>query len=484
MDKGLKKQVVTGVAWKYAERMLAQIISTVVAIVLARILDPAHYGIISIVNVFITICNVFVVCGLGESLVQKKDADELDFSSIFYINVGLSIILYLILFICAPMIERFYGDSYSDLALIIRIMGLRLILAAVNSIQNARVSREMDFKKYFWVTLFGTLLSAFVGIYMAVSGFGVWALVAQYMTNSTVDTVMLFIFVKWRPHLMFSLKRAKPLIKYGSRIVAVSAIDTVYDELRSLIIGKKYSADDLAFYTKGETYPKLVVNNFNSALASVLFPAFSKVQDDREAMKRLLKRSITTSSYIIFPAMIGLFVVAEQFVSVLLTDKWLPCVPYLRMMCVVFMLKPMAQPSNQCLTASGNSGLYAKTGLIKKVFGVALLLLSFKYGVIWIAVTQVISNIFDYVVSVITGGRIIQYGIKQQLRDLMPHFIMAVIMGGVVWCVGKLLNGCQSLYILIIEILVGIIVYIVASVITKDETFFMFFRVIRKKRKK
>lgn len=478
MENSFKKKVVSGIAWKYAERMLAQIISTIVAIVLARILDPSHYGMIAIVNVFITICNVFVVTGMGESLVQKKDSDDIDFSTVFYMNVGLSVGLYSILFFSAPYIEVYYGESYSGLTAILRIMGLRLILAAANSIQNAKISKDLAFKKYFYVTLTGTVVSAIVGIYMAYSGYGVWALVAQYMTNSTIDTIMLFIFVKWFPNRTFSLKRAKPLIKYGIRIIGVSVLDTLYDELRSMIIGKRYSSDDLAFYSKGSTYPKLVVNNFSSAIASVLFPAFAKIQNDIEAMQRLLRKAIRTSSYVLFPVLMGLFVVADLFVEVILTKKWLPCVPYLRIMCIIYMLKPLAQPSNQCLTATGKSGLYGKMAIIKKIFGISVLLLSIPFGVIWVAYSQLISVAFDYILSVVVGGKTINYGLLKQVGDWAPHFAMSVLMGIVVMVSGRLMPNITILR-LVGEIVIGVLMYVGISMVCKNEIFMTILRTIR-----
>ena len=280
---------------------------------------------------------------------------------------------------------------------------------------------------------------------------------------------------------MFSVKRAKPLAKYGVRILAVAVIDTLCEELRSMVIGKKNSANELAYFSKGNTYPKLIVNNFYSAIASALFPVFAKVQDDKNALQRILKKAITTSSFIIFPLMIGLFAVANEFVRVLLTDKWLPCVPYLRMMCVVYMIKPIVQPNCQCLTATGNSGLFAKISILTKAFSLAVLFVTSFFGVFWIALSQVISIVFDYAVSAVVGGNIIDYGIRKQMGTLLPNFAISILMGVAVWGVGLVLTIESQLILLLIEILTGILAYVLLAAVTKNETFYMFIRAMKKK---
>lgn len=452
--------------------------STIVSIILARILAPSHYGVIAIVNVFITICNVFVVTGLGSSLIQKKDADELDFSSIFYLNILFSIILYAIIFMLAPLISEFYGNRYPELTNILRVMGLRLIFAAANSIQNAKVSRDLAFKKYFWVTLIGTVVSAFVGISMAYRGFGVWALVAQYMTNSIVDTIMLLIFGRWIPKRMFSLQRVKPLFQYGWRLLFSALITTLYDELRNLLIGKKYSAEDLAYYSKGNTYPKLVVANLNSAIISVLFPVFSKVQDDKRTVRNILSKSVKISSYILFPVMTGLAVVANPFIKVLLTDKWLPCVPYLQMICCVYAIMPLSQVNLHCLLSLGESSRYLKISILKRTVGVFVLLMVFRINVFWIAFSQIVSTIFDYIIDSYTIGKSIEYGFGLQMKDILSNIVNTAIMGTIVFFAGGILSRYSCWLQLFIQICIGAGVYILLSIVTRNETFYYILNII------
>lgn len=272
------------------ERISSQLVSTVVSIILARILMPEDYGIIALVTIFITICDVFISSGFGNALIQKANADEVDFSSVFYASLAISAVLYLVLFFTAPLLAGFYENDI--IILIIRVMGIRLPIAAVYSVQQAYVSRNMQFRKFFVATLVGTIASGGVGIGMAYGGCGVWALVGQNMTNVFVNMIVLFVVVRWTPKLVFSFRKIKSLLSYGWKLLVSGLIDTGYNELRGLIIGKMYTTSDLAYYDQGKKYPSLVANNINSSMNSVLLSAMSKRQDDREKVKQATRKSI------------------------------------------------------------------------------------------------------------------------------------------------------------------------------------------------
>ena len=328
-----------------------------VSIILARMLDPSHYGAIALVTVFITFANMFVTSSFGNSLIQKKDADNVDFSSVFYFNIILGILVYAVVFIMAPYIAGYFNMEI--LCPVLRVLGLRLIVAGANSVQHAYVSKQMLFKRFFWSTLGGTIGSAILGITMAYMGFGIWALVVQYMFNSIIDTLVLWFTVKWRPKLAFSLKRLKNLFSYGWKFLVSSLLDTGYNELRSLVIGKMYTPADLAYYNKGKNFPNLIVTNVNSSIQSVLFPAMANCQDKKEQVKSMCRRSIRTSSYIMLPLMTGLALVAEPFVKLLLTEKWLQCVPYLQIACFTFAFMPIHTANLQAIKAMGRSDIVA-----------------------------------------------------------------------------------------------------------------------------
>lgn len=335
MEQGdMKKTVFSGLFWKFGERITAQLISLIVSLMLARLLSPSDYGAVALVMVFITIANVFVSHGLGSALIQKENVDELDFSSVFYFNILISVILYLFIFFMAPYVAAFYNLPVMSAAL--RILGIRIIVAAINSVQHAYVSRHMLFKRFFWSTLFGTVLSGVVGVILAYKGFGIWALVTQYLTNTCTDTIVLWLTVKWRPIRKCSWNRTKILFSFGWKLLVSGLLDTGYKQLRSLIIGKKYTSEDLAYYNQGDKYPSLIVTNINASISSVLFPAMSKFQNEKEKLKQMVRRSIQISSYVLWPMLLGFAVVSKAVVSIVLTEKWLPCVPYIQVFCISY----------------------------------------------------------------------------------------------------------------------------------------------------
>lgn len=333
------RDIVTNLFWKFAERIGAQLVSLTVSILLARFLLPEEYGVVAILLVFINIANVFVSEGFSTALVQKKEATEIDASTMFYCSFLISWILYAILFVLSPSIEIFY--KMDGLANLLRVLALKLPIAAINSIQHAYVQRSMQFKKFFFSTIIGTLISGVVGVILAFLGFGPWALVAQYLTNSTIDTVVLFYTVKWRPRMVFSAISAKEMMRYGWKITCGSLLNTIYSETRSLIIGKKYSSSDLAYYNKGVQFPQLIVTNIDSSIGSVLFPALSKITDEKQRLKETVRKSLKMSCYIIFPCMAGLAAVSTPLIKLLLTDKWLPAVFFLHIACITQALQPI-----------------------------------------------------------------------------------------------------------------------------------------------
>ena len=328
MEKG---KVISNFIWRFAERCGAQLVSFVVSIVLARLLEPSVYGTVALVTVFTTILQVFIDSGLGTALIQKKNADDLDYSSVFYFNFVVCIILYLGMFIAAPYIAKFYGNM--SLIPVIRVISLTLIISGVKNIQQAYVSSNMLFKRFFFSTIGGTIVSAFIGIFMAYIGMGVWALVAQQLSNAMIDTMILWITVKWRPKAVFSWERLKSLLAYGWKLLVAVLLDTVYNNLRNLVIGKMYSSADLAFYNQGDKFPKIIVTNINTSIDSVLLPTLSSEQDNKARVKEMTRRAIKTSTYIMAPLMMGLAFCAKTVVELVLTQKWLPCVPFLQIFC-------------------------------------------------------------------------------------------------------------------------------------------------------
>lgn len=479
-EKNLTSKTLSSIIWKFAERISAQLVTMVVSIILARILMPEDYGIVAIVNIVITICNVFVSSGFGTALIQKKDADDVDFSSVFYANIVIALVLYIIVFFTAPLIAGFYENEL--LTPILRVMGIRLPIAAINSVQQAYVSRKMQFKKFFIATLFGTIISGIVGIVMAYNGCGVWSLVAQYLTNVCIDTIVLCFVVKWRPKLAFSWKKLKSLLSYGWKMLASGLLDTGYQELRSLIIGKKYSSADLAYYDQGKKYPALLATNINSSINSVLLSSMSKVQDDKVKIKQATRKSIQISSYLMLPCMVGFACIAEQFVHVVLTDKWMDAVPYIMMMCFVYAFYPIHTANLTAIQAVGRSDLFLILEIIKKVVGLASILISMWFGVFWIAFSAMITTIISSIVNAFPNKKLLNYSYLEQIKDLLPNLGISAVMGGIVYAMNYIprLFHIPSVVLLILQIIVGIAVYILLSIITKNFGFTFIWGYVKK----
>ncbi|MGN0601570.1 MAG: lipopolysaccharide biosynthesis protein [Oscillospiraceae bacterium] len=461
-------EVLSGVAWKFLERILAQLVTFIVSVVLARMLTPGDYGVVAIINVFITIANVFVVSGLGNALIQKKDADDIDFSSVFYFNIGLSIVLYAGIYIIAPYIADFYKMPLLCWGL--RVLGIKLPIAAVNSVQNAFVSRKMIFKKFFFATSIGTVISALVGIGLAFMGAGAWALIAQYLTNSIIDTIVLWYTVSWKPKLLYNWGRLKGLLSFGWKILIQNLVMTSYDQLKSMIIGRKYSSTDLAYYSKGIQFPLLVVGNINSAIGSVLFPALSTYQDDKDKMQQGVRRSITISAFLVFPMMAGLFVVAGEFIPVLLTNKWNDCIPYLRIACIYMSTYVINVANLQAINALGRSDVTLKLEIIKKISGLLLILITMQFGVIYMALADIVLVIIATSLNCYENSKLLGYSLLQQIKDVLPTILRTLVMTVIVYFSRMIMISIDIPIILMLglEIIIGGLSYILVSHITKS----------------
>lgn len=472
-----KNSVLSNFFWKFAERIGAQVVTLVISIILARILMPEHYGTIAIILIFINIANVFVSNGFTSSLIQKKDSDNLDFSTIFYFNIAFSLLLYAVIFFCAPYVESYF--DMPDLGLALRILGIKIPITAFNSIQQAYVAKHMMFRKLFWATLSGTIISAFVGIWMAYNGYGVFALVGQYLTNGFIDTVVLWFAIKWRPVLKFSGKRFKALYGYGWRTLLTYLVRTIYDDIYSFVIGKKYSSADLAYYTKGKQYPNLIVSNLNTSLCSVLFPAFVRYQDDKVQLKNSLSRSIKLGSFVLSPFLIGLAVCAEPFIEILLTSKWLFCVPYLQIVCIYQLLIPVSSANLQVVKSLGRSDFLLKLEILKRCVGILILLVSMQFGVIFIALGAALSTVFNCVMDVLASRKLLHYNFFEQLRDFFINIIPSLVMGGLIYCWKFIIENIVVL--LVVQVACGVIIFVGLSYIIKNESFMYLFNKVKRK---
>ena len=462
-----ENSVVGGVFWKLSERLLAQGITFVLSIILARLVAPDDFGVISIVMIFITFADVFVSNGFATALIQKKDANETDFSTIFYCSLSVSVIIYAILFIAAPYIADFYENQI--LVPVIRVFFLRMPLSALNSIQHAYISRHMQFKKFFFSTLAGTLLSAVVGVIMAYCGFGVWAIVAQYLTNTIVDSIVLLFTTKWYPHLVFSKSSAKTLMSYGWKVTATSFIGTFFNQLRSLIIGKYYTLSDLAYYERGRNFSALATDNIGASLMAVLFPKFANSADNKKEVKWYLRKAVQVITYILFPMIIGMMLVAEPMILILLTDKWIECVPYLQILSLSAAVGLVGDVCLQALNAIGRSDSMLKIEFIKKPIYLFLLIIGIQISVKAVAVTMLIYSAYATFINIFPLRKHLNYHFRELIKDLGSSVILSLIMA---ICVFSLRFVIKNQVILIVsQVTVGVCVYVGLSAVIKESSF-------------
>lgn len=458
-DKSARSVGISGFLWMFLERCGAQGVGLIVSIVLARQLNPSDYGVVSIISVFITFLTMFISSGMSVALVQKKDADELDFCSLFYFNLIVCFLLYLVLFFLSPTISQFY--NMPELENMMRVNALMFFVSGLRGVQAAYCSRHLLFKNFFFATLGGTIGAAILGIYMAYQGFGAWALIAQNLFNNAIDAVILWFTVKWRPKRMFSFIRLKTLFKFGWRMLVSSLLELVYNNLYPLIIGKVYSSEDLAYYTKGQTLPSSIIAMINTSLDKVLLPVMANEQDDIERVKQMTRCSLQLGTFVLFPLIIGFAACADNIVRVLLTEKWIEVVPYMQIFCVVYLFLPIQTANLNAIKAVGRSDIYLKLDIVKRAIGIVTLLITLRFGVLYMALGQIIVNLLGQVVNCYPNKKLLGYSISEQCRDIVPSFALSAAMGLCVVLLGMI--PLSPTWKLLVQIGGGMCIYIVLS---------------------
>lgn len=467
MSNITKREVVANFSWRYIEKFGSQIVSFIVSIVLARLMAPETFGVVAIMGVFTTFLYVFVDSGFGNALIQKKDADNVDFSSVFYFNVVMCCVLYTLLFFVAPYIAVFYDNA--QLTSLIRVASLTLIISGLRNVQQAYVARNMLFKKFFIASSVALCVSAFLGVFFAYKGFGAWSIVIQQLSNTAICTLLLWFIVRWRPSFVFSLKRLGLLFSYGGKLLAASLFDTLTSEIRSLLIGKVYTPADLAFYDRGKMFPYALISGMNMSLDSVIFPVLSRNQDRASDIKLIIRRTISLSLFFIIPIMVWLFVSAESVVLVLLTEKWLPCVIYLQILCLDSMFWPVISTLDNSIKSVGRSDLYLKIVFVVKIIGICLLVISVFMNVMMVAVSSVISVFLRFVIVAYVSYKMNHYKFREQLHDILCGVYPAILVGVAAYSVSIL--SLSPLYTLVLQAIVGGGVFLCYGIFSKNEGF-------------
>lgn len=465
----MKNKVVKGLFWKLLENGGAQAVQFVVAILLARLLTPAEYGVVGIITIFITIANVFVQSGFSTALVQKKDADASDFSSVCYFELILSVVLYGVLYLAAPYIAEFY--AIEELKEIVRVLGIVLFPGAVISVQTAYVSRNMEFKGLFLSTLAASLVSGAVSIGMAMAGFGVWAMVGQQMIYYFALMFVLFLTVSWKPARVFSIEKLRTLFGFGWKLLCASLLDTVFNNLYGLLIGKIYNEELLGSYNRGEQFPKLIATNLGSAIQAVLLPAFSAKQDDMNEVRNMVRKAIQMSSFVVLPMLLGLFAVADTLVLVLLGEQWLVCVPFLRITCITYCFWPIHITNLQAINAVGRSDIFLKLEVIKKGLSILALIIGMQYDVYTMVAIKAFQDFLCTFVNAAPNQKLLGYRILDQWKDVMPPALIAAMMCVVVMAAGTWLAALPILLRLLVQIVIGIVVYVALAAVFRLKSF-------------
>ena len=449
------EKIIVSTIWKLLERTSSQIVALAVTIVLARILIPKEYGIIAILTVFVNLANVIVDGGLNTALIQKKETDNVDFSTIFIFSMFMAVIIYCGLFISAPYIANFYKEPL--LTPVLRVLSVVIFFNSFNAIQRAYISKYLLFSKLFYSSLGSTILSGIVGIVMAYRGFGVWALVSQQLVGQLANVLIIW----------FTVRRFNGLFDYGWKIFLANFIIAIYENIRSLIIGKVYQPSALAYFDRGKQFPNLVMSNVNTSLQTVLLPAFADVQDDRVRVKQMMKRSIELTNFFVFPFLVLLLTSAKPFVLLLLTDKWIGAVPFIQIFCVAYIMMPIQNSNMSAIKALGYSGITLKIEIIKKILEAIILVLSFMINVYAVAWGLVLYNFICIFINLYPCKKILDYGIIEQIKDTLPTVFISAIMGLIAVTIGSI--DIKPAGQLIIQVFVGGFVYMLLNAVLKTE---------------
>lgn len=459
--ESLGEQTLKGLSWSAVERFSYQGVTFLIQLILARFLTPDDYGIIAMLAIFLQIAQVFIDSGFANALIKKQDCTEEDCSTVFFYNLGVSILIYLALYLTAPLIAGFYNTEI--LVPVTRVLALTLLFNAISIVQLAKLVKNVDFKSQSKVTLTSAIISGTVGIIAARNGAGVWALVIQQLLNSMLKSLLLLIIVKWVPKLKFSAESFRYVFNFGSKLLLTTFIDVIYKNLYKIVIGKRFSKSELGFYSKAEEFAMFPSNNIAGIISRVSFPILSRIQDDDIRLCGVYRSLIRYSSWIILPLMTGLIAVAEPFIITFLKSQWEPAIPLLRILCLDWMLDYICSINLNLLLVKGRTDLILKLQIVKKTIAILILIASIPFGVTGMCWGRVLYSVISVVINTYYTKRIINLGFWTQMSDICPFMIAAAVMA----CAAYFATGLCSheLTSLVIGIMTGVIVYVAVSYI-------------------
>ena len=453
-----KNTVLKSLIFKFIERVGVKLIALVISIVLARLLEPKTFGLLAILTVFVNLCQVFVQGGLNVALIQTPKIEKKDYSTVFWISLLIAVVLWLILFISAPLISYYYNTN--ELIQPLRVLAISLLFGAFNSVQTAQLSRNMSFGVQLICNLITTLIAGIIGIIMAYLGYGLWALVSYHLLSQVILCFAMLFAAKWRPRFEFSVPRARELVKYGWKIMFSNVFYSLYTDIRSLIIAKEFSTESLAYYDRGIQLPSTVSNNLDSAIQSVMLPALSKQQDNTHIIKEKLRKIVQISTFLITPLMFGIAAISEEFVYIFLSSKWKESIPYIIVFSIGYVFLPVSSSCNVAIKAIGRSDVYGKNQAIRIIVMIIILIISVFvfHDVFSIAIGYSLSLFTEMIIAIFPANKYIGYRYKDVLADVFENIFPALIMGVIVYALGYI-RITYSLRLLL-KIIVGILSYL------------------------
>lgn len=476
------KKLISSVIWSTGERVFSFLVSTIISVILARLISPDDFGVLALVTVFVNVFSNVLLNGLGTALVQKKDVTQEDYSTIFIINIAIAIVSYLLLFFCAPAIASFYENE--SLTRVTRVISLIIPFTALSAIQFSYLQKTYQFKKYCLVTIICITVSGIVGVLAALNNFGIWALVLHHVTKQLIQTIAVLLISGLKIKWTFSKESAKRLVPYGLKSMITTFVNDLEANVRSLVIGKVYTSADLAFYNQGGNFPKIVITTINPAIGRVVFPTFSELQDDLIAYKKALRRAITLNQFIIAPALAGLISVAYTFIITLYTDKWAQAVPYLQILAFAFILRPYENMCNYAIMGKGKSGIILFDMIVTKTVSfitmvIAVFLLKDIQMIAW---GVVFTSVVGIVLFAIQVKKMFDYKYTEQVKDVFPTLMLCLMMYLAIQFVSHFLP--MGIISLIIQVAVGVIIYVGVAYVLKFEAMQFIIDTVKKKIKK
>ncbi len=477
MEESLKNKTVKGIVWSSVERFSVQGIQFLVMIVMARLLTPKDYGLVGMVAIFIAVAQSLVDSGFSQALIRKQNRTETDNSTVFYFNIVVGILLYLVLFVIAPLVADFYDSP--ELTALMRVVCLSVVFNSFVVVQRALLTVNIDFKTQAKASLTAAVVSGVIGIGMAYSGFSYWSIVAQQLVNLGLNTLLLWIFTRWRPRWIYSWGSFRELFTFGSKLMVSGLLDVVYRNMYLLVIGKVFTASSLGYYTRANQFAEFPSSNLTGIMQRVTYPVLCQIQDDDERLAQIYRRFLRLSAFLIFPLLVGLSAVAEPFVLLLLKEQWLFAATLLQIICFAMMWYPIHAINLNLLQVKGRSDLFLRLEIIKKAIAVLILCVTIPMGLIAMCVGQILSSLIALIINTNYTGKLIQVGFLRQMRDLLPTLLLSLSMWGVVYGITSCLSGI--ILQLIVGIIAGMVYYIALSALFHFPELKELYSIIRRK---